>query len=477
MLNSLYKKLHIVFISSIMLIISIITGILCANSIKNKLFNDSVFFSRLSMFIIYELENPDKNPQTIFKPYENNYSVFALLTDTQGNEIYQSELAFPTNRDTVLNLFQKQVNLTSTVTLERNNAVTSQGGTLSFRGNSHDKYFGILSIIVDKHGNIQQLVLLQQQQSVFTLIKQQLPFYITIWFLSLFCTILVSHFLLKHAIKPTEKMLKSQKNFIASASHELKAPLAVILANNDKINDTVNVCVDCLNCSAANTSVDCSNNTASVCMNYPSDSVNTLAGCPDRLSGGLFDIQKAVNIIDVETMRMSELIKKLLFLASSDAGTGKSTKSPVNLDTLLITLYETYEAVCSKNGISLEADFMDSCFPELYTDKDCLFQILSIYMDNAIAHSKTSSEIRIKAVLSNKNITLSIIDNGQGISEKDKPYIFDRFYCADKSHTDKAHFGLGLSIVKELAKLLPAEVGLSDSEGGGATFFVVLPLK
>ena len=67
--------------------------------------------------------------------------------------------------------------------------------------------------------------------------------------------------MLKHAIEPAEKVLQSQKGFIAAASHELKAPLAVILANNDKIN---------------------------------------------RLSDGIPDIKKAANIIDAETMRMSK---------------------------------------------------------------------------------------------------------------------------------------------------------------------------
>ena len=50
--------------------------------------------------------------------------------------------------------------------------------------------------------------------------------------------------------------------------------------------------------------------------------------------------------------------------------------------------------------------------------------------------------------------------------EKDKPYIFDRFYCADKSHTDKFHFGLGLSIAKELAQSLSAEIGFTDTKNG-----------
>lgn len=55
--------------------------------------------------------------------------------------------------------------------------------------------------------------------------------------------------------------------------------------------------------------------------------------------------------------------------------------------------------------------------------------------------------------------------------------IFDRFYCADKSRSDKAHFGLGLSIAFELSKMLGGTVGHTDTAGGGATFYVTLPLK
>ena len=139
-------------------------------------------------------------------------------------------------------------------------------------------------------------------------------------------------------------------------------------------------------------------------------------------------------------MRMSKLIKDMLLLASSDSGTRNINKTMVNIDTLLIALYEAYEPICGQKGIPLDADFMDIHFPVLYTDREYLFQILSIFMDNAISHSETKASIQIKATLSRKAITISVIDHGQGISAEDKPYIFDRFYCADKSHTDKSHF-------------------------------------
>jgi len=431
MLDNLYKKLYIIFISSIMLVITAIIGVLCINSIDNKQRIDSIFFQRLSMLMIFELENPEKDPQTIIKPYENQYSIFALLTDTQGNVIYQGNSLFPTDINLLLEKLTEKSNAESTTPLNKT-STTTQNGIITFSGISNDKYWGISAVIVDKNETIVHLSLIHQKKTAFELIKKQLPFYVLIWFVSLLIIAIISHFLLKYAMKPTEKILKSQKDFIASASHELKAPLAVILANNDKISS---------------------------------------------LSDNIPDIQKASNIIDTESMRMSKLIKDMLFLASSDAGTHKISKSMVNLDTLLITLYESYEPICSQKGIFLDADFMDSHFPVLNTDQECVFQILSIFMDNAIVHSETETSIKIKATLLHNSLTISIIDYGHGISVEDKPYIFDRFYCADKSHTDKSHFGLGLSIAKELARFLSGNVGVKNTEGGGATFFLTLPLK
>ena len=431
MLEHLYKKLHLIFISSIMAIIIVVIGILCKDFLDNERKNDSIFFERLSMLMLYELENPQKSPQEVIWPYEDNYSIFAVLKDAQENVIYQSPFSFPTDITFLLKQFTEKADTESVTTLDQA-MTTTQNGILSFSGYSHDNYWGIPANVVDKNGTLFYLCLLQRQNAPFELIGRQLPLYILLWFLTLFCVVIASRFLLKRAIAPTEKVLKSQKSFIAAASHELKAPLAVILANNDKIN---------------------------------------------RLSDGIPDIQKAANIIDAETIRMSKLIKDMLLLASSDSGTRSLNKTMINIDTLLILLYEAYEPVCSQKGMPLDADFIDVRFPLLYTDRECLFQILSIFMDNAISHSKTQGLVQIKATLSRKAVTISVIDHGQGITAEDRPYIFDRFYCADKSHTDKSHFGLGLNIAKELAGFLSADVGVKDTEGGGATFFLTIPLK
>jgi two-component system, OmpR family, sensor histidine kinase CiaH len=104
-------------------------------------------------------------------------------------------------------------------------------------------------------------------------------------------------------------------------------------------------------------------------------------------------------------------------------------------------------------------------------------QILCVFMDNAIQHSKNNSLIEIEVIATEKNIAFSVADHGQGISDEDKQYIFDRFYSGDKSHTNKSNFGLGLSIAKELTQMLNGTITINDTAGGGATFTVKFPLK
>ena len=227
-------------------------------------------------------------------------------------------------------------------------------------------------------------------------------------------------------------MLKGQKDFVAAASHELKSPLAVIMAN--------------------------------------AEAIETIGGQEPQ-------IQNHLSVIDTECMRMSRLVRDMLLLASSDADKWTVHRQKVNIDTLLITLFEAYEPVCKGKSIQLKLALEETEYPRLDTDQERLFQILSIFLDNAISYSPENSSIEIQTRQTTKELTFLVADHGKGIAKADRPFIFDRFYRADKSHTDKSHFGLGLSIAEELAKILAGRIGFKDTPGGGATFFLTLPIK
>lgn len=428
MLNKLYKKLNIIFSSCIMLIITVILIIVAINRIGTEQSNEYSLFQRMSTLIIYQLEADYQDFESVMKGYEERYDISGVVKDIQENVLYQSRLLSTENMDLLMQKIKRQM---QTVQLN-NHMSTTQDGVIKLNGILNETYWVIPATVITKDDNIYDLILFYPPESTLELLKEQLPFYIFIWLGALFCVIFTSHFLLKKALSPTEQMLQKQKDFIASASHELKSPLAVILAYSDRINE---------------------------------------------LSMQNSEIQKAMKTVDTETMRMSKLIEDMLLIASSDAKTWTLNKVKTDVDTFLITLYETYEPVCLKHKISLKLDIENINYPAIYTDKERLFQILCIYLDNAISHSKNNDCIQIQAVVLGKKITFSIVDHGNGIAEEDKEHVFERFFCADRSHTDKSHFGLGLSIAAELAGMLNGKAGFKDTKGGGATFFVTLPIK
>ena len=434
MLKPLSKKLNTLFIMVIMLIITSIMIILCNNYVHMEQSSEVLLFQRMVTQMIYRLEENNQNFESIVDSYhEYKYPIFCYIQDTSGRMIYRTDSDFPTDTDALLERFRTQAGKEDTYIITNDNKpATDQSGVFLFNGTKNDDYLGILATIVMQNNTVYHLSLIYRQQSLFDILTKQAFLYVSLWCLSLIAVTIMSHLLIKKALKPTEVMLKSQKDFIASASHELKSPLAVILANAEKL---------------------------------------------EQLQIDNTEFRKSVKILDKECMRMSKLVRDMLLLASSDAKSWTICKNTIDIDTLLISLYETYEPICINRKICLRLEISETSYPKFCADEERLFQILTIYMENAIHHSTGNKQIEIKTAVTAKHITFFVIDHGKGIHEDDKPYIFNRFYCADKSRTDKSNFGLGLSIADELAKMMNGKVGCKDTDGGGATFFVTLPLK
>ena len=434
MLKPLSKKLNTIFITVIMLIITSIMIILCNNYVHMEQSSEVLLFQRMVTQMMYQLEDNSQNFESIADSYHEYKSpIFCYIQDTSGKMVYQTDFDFPTDVDTLLERFRTQTDKEDTFIITNDNKPTTyQSGVFMFNGTRNDDYLGILATIVTPNDTAYHLSLIYRQQSLFDILTKQAFLYVSLWCLSLIAVTVMSHLLIKKALKPTEVMLKSQKDFIASASHELKSPLAVILANAEKL---------------------------------------------EQLQIDNTEFRKSVKILDKECMRMSKLVRDMLLLASSDAKSWTLCKNTIDIDTLLISLYEAYEPVCISKKICLRLEISETSYPKFCADEERLFQILTIYMENAIHHSLGNKQIEIKTAVTAKHITFFVIDHGKGIHEDDKPYIFNRFYCADKSRTDKSNFGLGLSIADELAKMMNGNVGCKDTDGGGATFFVTLPLK
>lgn len=430
MLNHLFQKLHLFFVMTIMVIVTGVIGLSFSNHVNASEAAEVTFLQRMTALIVNQLEEEGANAKEVLSAYEKDMSVSSKLTDAYGELLYESRTGLEDIEGQLNNVGMQIV--TYSAEEEGNQAkLPAVEGMVEMKGNHYERYLINLAHFTSEDDTNNSLTLVYEQTPIFQMFLEQLPMYLAIWIVTLLCVSLVSRFLLKKALEPTERVMQSQKEFVASASHELKAPLAVIVANVE---------------------------------NMQHEAQN------EGLQGNL-------KVIDSECMRMSRLIKDMLLLASSDAEKWTIHTSEVNVDTLLISLYEAYEPRCMKKKIKLTLDLGEELFPVIMTDKERLFQLLSIYLDNALHYSPEGKEIQIRVDMSSKELTFWIVDHGIGVEEKAKPFIFDRFYCADQSHTDKSHFGLGLSIAKELARMLQGKIGMEDTLGGGASFFFTLDLK
>ena len=406
MIKKLQKRLTLLFICSVMSIFTVVFCLFIHESIQSKKENEMYFFTRMITYLVFQLENTDDAAGDLTLTGQT-YDFTLLLKNNQNAFIPVNTNHSNTDTNTLITLFEQELNKTSTDLLD--NTHSSQSGIFSFSAPDRHSYYGIQATVITKNMDTLELYAIKESTSSFTFLKEHLSFYLIVWLLVFIAILFLARFLINKAIKP----------------------LAVILASAECIgNDT------------------------------------TLS--PES--------KQHTEVIDSECLRMSKLVQDLLLLSSVDANTWTLNNTNIDVDTLLINTYEKYEPICRKKGIQFKLNTSDELYPTLNADIDRLNQILSIFIDNAINYSLPKSEISLDATIFKNMLVFSIKDHGTGIADKDKPFIFDRFFCADKSRTQKEHYGLGLSIAKELVEMHKGKIELSDTLGGGCTFKVFLPL-
>ncbi len=111
-------------------------------------------------------------------------------------------------------------------------------------------------------------------------------------------------------------------------------------------------------------------------------------------------------------------------------------------------------------------------------DEDKVEQVLTNLTDNAIRHTPAGGRIILRALPTAKGVQLIVEDNGSGIPEEDLPFVFERFYKADKARTrGQGGTGLGLAIVKNIVEAHAGSVSVKSKEGEGTRFTVLLPME
>jgi signal transduction histidine kinase len=243
---------------------------------------------------------------------------------------------------------------------------------------------------------------------------------------------LASYYLAKRALVPIKAAWEKQQQFTADASHELRTPLAIIKGN------------------------------AELMLRHPE---KTIAEESSLLS----------NIIR-ETRRMNRLIGTLLTLSRADADMAELKMERVMVKEVLANIFEIFEGLFAAQGIKLALKTEGAL--ELYADKERLYQLLVILLDNALKYTFTAGKVSIICYEEAKRIHMEVRDTGCGIASEDLPFIFDRFFRGDKARSrEKGGSGLGLSIAKWIVDKHGGEIRAESQLGAGTIFYIVLPIK
>ena len=248
--------------------------------------------------------------------------------------------------------------------------------------------------------------------------------------ISLVVFFFISRRFAKIAVTPVEKAWEQQKQFLADASHDLKTPLTVILANNNIVSA------------------------------HRNDTVESQ--------------MKWIESTSEEANRMSDLINKMLELAKSEATKEELKISQVNLSEIVENSILQFEVVAFEKNISIESGIQPDIFVK--THAPTFSKVLEILFDNAIKYSDENGKISIALYQTSKKAFFTINNKGEHISHDDLPHVFERFYRTSKERKIGGH-GLGLSLAKKKCDMLGCKLSVDSNKEDGTTFTITLKAK
>jgi signal transduction histidine kinase len=182
-----------------------------------------------------------------------------------------------------------------------------------------------------------------------------------------------------------------------------------------------------------------------------------------------------ISIVHDEIRRLSNLTKQLILLASLDRSDDIVRKKPFNVSQQIKELVRNYQWQVSEKGIMLSYSLPDV---EITGDPSLLNTVWDNLLTNAIKYNKPDGSIEILLEEKEDTISVRFKDAGIGLNSFEMDRIFDRFYRADTSRTQKIEgTGLGLSIVWNIIKLHGGHIQVESNEDVGTTFVVELPIQ
>jgi two-component system, OmpR family, sensor kinase len=221
-------------------------------------------------------------------------------------------------------------------------------------------------------------------------------------------------------------VLSAQRQFMADASHQLRTPVSVLRT------------------------------TADVTLRQPHRSEH--------------DYREAITIVGEQAVRLTKLVEAMFVLSRAEAGGRTIRPEPVYLDEIVSDCVRQLSVIAGERGVRLVATGdTDVAF---VGDDDCLRQLFANLLDNAVAHTRAGGAVTAQTEVSQRQISVRITDQGEGIPVADREKIFERFTRLDRRRPGA---GLGLPIARWMAEAHGGTVELESSRSEGSVFVVTLP--
>ncbi|HLO11698.1 MAG TPA: ATP-binding protein, partial [Pseudoneobacillus sp.] len=199
---------------------------------------------------------------------------------------------------------------------------------------------------------------------------------------------------------------KMRKDFIANVSHELRTPISMLQGYSEAIVDDI--------------------------------------------AESQEEKKEMAKVIYDESLRMGRLVNELLDLARMEAGHLQLTIEEVDLSSFINRIIHKFQGLAKDNEIQLTVE-IGSGISTISFDPDRIEQVLTNLIDNAIRHTPKGGLVKLTVSKEEQAIKIEVKDSGSGIPEEDLPFVFERFYKADKARTrGRAGTGLGLAIAKNI---------------------------
>ncbi|WP_407268736.1 ATP-binding protein [Radiobacillus sp. PE A8.2] len=228
------------------------------------------------------------------------------------------------------------------------------------------------------------------------------------------------------------QMDQMRDDFIANVSHELRTPISMLQGYSEAIMDDI-----------AETKED----------------KNELA-----------------QIIHDESLRIGRLVNELLDLARMKAGHIQLQLQPVDIQPFTNRIMKKFRGLAQDKNIELQLAFEEDL--HLVIDPDRIEQVLTNLIDNAINHTNENGQVLVSIQSFDNHVQFSVKDTGTGIPQVDIPFVFERFYKADKSRkrkNGKSGTGLGLAIAKNIIDAHHGLISVQSKQDEGTTFTFTIP--